>query len=633
MTATRPSVEASPNTHYVGRSVERREDRRFLTGTGRFTEDIVLPGMLHAAIVRSPYPHASITGIDTVHAAAQPGVVAVYCAADFSDDEAGPIVTDWVLPIMDGIPDRYMMAPDRVRYVGEPVAVVLAETRAQAEDAALLVDVDYAQLPVVTGAESAVADGAQLVHDRYPQNTSYVWHLGTGDFDVIAANADHVFEMRLVNQRVHASSLETRISLADYSPGTDTLAFYLGTQNVHVVRRNLALILGMPEHRVRVVTPAVGGGFGSKLCVYPEDVIVCAASRRLGRPVRWVESRSEHFTGTSGGRDHVEYVSLAATKEGKIQAIRATTYANLGAYVSGMGAGIPSVSGLMFPGCYDIALADVNIHGVFTNTSTTETYRGAGRPEAAYLIERAVDELARELGIDRIEIRRRNFIRPDQFPYDNACGMTYDSGDYETCMDKALEIVGWDDRLREIAQWREQGRIVGIGIGVYTEFCGFGDGPLLELLGFDRNSWEQAVVAVSRRGKATVQVGIDAAGQGHETSIAQVVATELGHPHRRRGGASGRYRHRPVRHGYLQLALHVQRRQCGQDRRAEGAAQGDGTGRPPPGSRRRRRGVPGRRLQRPCACPAVRRTELHLRGDQSRGLPRQWTCPRAWSPP
>ncbi len=384
--------------------------------------------MLHAAVVRSPVAHAIIRGIETSVAGAQPGVVAVYTAADFCDDEAGPLVTDWILPVMDGIPERHMMTGDRVRYVGEPVAVVIAETRAQADDAALLVDVHYDGLPAVVDAERAVADGAPLLHDRYPQNTSYIWHLGTGDFDEVAEKADHVFEIRLVNQRVHASSLEARVSLADYSPGTDTLTFYLGTQNVHVVRRNLALILGMPENRIRVVTPAVGGGFGSKLCVYPEDVIVCAASRRLRRPVRWVETRSEHFTGTSGGRDHVEYVSLATTREGRIQAMRVSTYANLGAYVSGMGAGIPSVSGLMFPGCYDFDVADVNIHGVFTNTSTTETYRGAGRPEAAYLIERSMDELAVQLGIDRLELRRRNFVRPEQFPYENACGMTYDSG-------------------------------------------------------------------------------------------------------------------------------------------------------------------------------------------------------------
>jgi carbon-monoxide dehydrogenase large subunit len=521
---------SAKKNHFLGVSVPRREDYRFLTGTGTFTEDVVLPGTLYAAIVRSPFPHADIVDIDVTEARAHEGVVEVFTAADFSDDEVGPIPTDWTLPVMDGIPDRPLMARDRVRYVGEPVAVVIAATRAGADDGAALVDVRYEQLPSVVDAEQAMADGAPLVHERYPRNTSYVWHLGTGDFEEVAEQADHVFTIRLVNQRLHASSLEARVSLADYAVGTDTLTLYLGTQNVHVVRRNLALALHMPEHRVRVVTPAVGGAFGSKLCLYPEDVIVCAASRRLRRPVRWVETRSEHFTGTSGGRDHVEYVSVAATREGKIQALRVTTYANLGAFVSGMGAGIPGVSGMMFPGCYDFQTADVNVHGIFTNTSTTETYRGAGRPEAAYLIERSIDELAVELGIDRIELRRRNFIRPDQFPYANACGMTYDSGDYEACMDRALELIGWDETVRRQAEQRSQGRIVGIGLATYTEFCGFGEGPVLQLIGFDRASWEQAVVSVSRLGKVTVQVGIDAAGQGHETSIAQVVATELGLP-------------------------------------------------------------------------------------------------------
>lgn len=515
---------------FIGKSLPRREDYRFLTGSGTFTEDIAASGMLCAAIVRSPHPHAAIIGIDVTRARAHAGVVAVFTGDDFPEQEIGPIPTDWTLPGMDGIPYRHLMARERVRYVGEPVAVVIAETRALAEDAASLVELDYDELPAVVDAEAATADGAPLVHDQYPKNTSYLWHLGAGEFDEVADKAGHVFNIRLVNQRVHASSLETRVSLADYSAGTQTLTLYLGTQNVHVIRRNVALALNMPEHRVRVVTPAVGGAFGSKLCVYPEDVIVSAASRRLCRPVRWVETRSEHFTGTSSGRDHVEYVTIAASEEGKIEALRVTTYANLGAYVSGMGAGIPAVSGMMFPGCYDFGIADVDVYGVFTNTSTTETYRGAGRPEAAYLIERSMDELAAELGIDPVEIRRRNFIQPGQFPYQNACGMTYDSGDYETCMDRALELIRWDETVREQAEQRKQGRVVGIGLASYTEFCGFGDGPVMELAGFDRATWEQAVVAITRRGKVIVEVGVDAAGQGHETSIAQIVATELGLP-------------------------------------------------------------------------------------------------------
>ncbi|HSV41598.1 MAG TPA: xanthine dehydrogenase family protein molybdopterin-binding subunit [Nocardioidaceae bacterium] len=527
MTSVAASHQAA-STNYVGESVPRREDFRFLTGTGTFSEDIKLAGMLHASLVRSTLAHADILTIETEAARAQPGVVAVFTAADFGDDEMGTIPTDWTLPIMDGIPDRYPLARNAVKYVGEPVAVVIAETRAQADDATHFVDVDYVERPVVVDTEAAAHEGAPLVHDRYERNTSYLWHLGTGDWEAVAAAADHVIDLRLVNQRVHASSLEARVSLADFQIGTGTLTLYLGTQNVHVVRRNLSIAIGIPENRIRVVTPAVGGAFGSKLCLYPEDVIVSAVSRRLRRPVRWAESRAEHFTGTSGGRDHVEYVSLAADKQGKIQALKVTTYANLGAYVSGMGAGIPVVSGMMFPGVYDIAVADVDIHGVFTNTSTTETYRGAGRPEAAYLIERAVDELAAKTGIDRIELRRRNFIQPDQFPYANATGMTYDSGDYEKALDKALEMIGWDELLAEHEAARSRGRIVGLGLSVYTEFCGFGDSHQLQLVGFDRATWEQSVITVTRTGSVIVQVGIDAAGQGHETSIAQIVATELG---------------------------------------------------------------------------------------------------------
>jgi carbon-monoxide dehydrogenase large subunit len=474
--------------------------------------------------------HADIVSINTDAARAQPGVVAVFTAADFGDDEMGTVPTDWTLPIMDGIPERYPLARDAVKYVGEAVAVVVAESRVQADDATVFVDVEYAERPAVVDTEGAVADGAPQVHERYERNTSYLWHLGTGDWDATAAAADHVVDVRLVNQRVHASSLEARVSIADYQVGSDTLTLYLGTQNVHVVRRNLSIAIGMPENRIRVVTPAVGGAFGSKLCLYPEDVIVSAVSRRLRRPVRWAETRAEHFTGTSGGRDHVEYVSLAADEQGKILGLKVTTYANLGAYVSGMGAGIPVVAGMAYPGVYDIPVADVDIHGVFTNTSTTETYRGAGRPEAAYLIERAVDELAAKMGIDRIELRRRNFIQPEQFPYSNSTGMTYDSGDYERALDKALEMIGWDELVAEQAAARSRGRIVGLGLSVYTEFAGFGDSYELQLIGFDRATWEQAVVTVTRTGSVIVQVGIDAAGQGHETSIAQIVASELGLP-------------------------------------------------------------------------------------------------------
>ncbi len=528
MTSTAAAPQPATSTQYLGVSVPRREDFRFLTGTGTFSEDITLTGMLYATLVRSTLAHADIVSINTDAARTMPGVVAVFTAADFSDDEMGTIPTDWTLPIMDGIPDRYPLARETVKYVGEAVAVVIAETRAQADDAAYFVDVEYAERPSVVDAEAATREGAPLVHDRYEANTSYVWHLGTGDWDAAAASADHVIDVRLVNQRVHASSLEARVSIADYQVGTGTLTLYLGTQNVHVVRRNLSIAIGIPENRIRVVTPAVGGAFGSKLCLYPEDVIVSAVSRRLRKPVRWAETRAEHFTGTSGGRDHVEYVSLAADDQGKIQALKVTTYANLGAYISGMGAGIPVVSGMVFPGVYDITVADVDIHGVFTNTSTTETYRGAGRPEAAYLIERAVDELAAKIGIDRVELRRRNFIQPHQFPYANATGMTYDSGDYEKALDKALEMIGWDELLAEHEVARAQGRIVGLGLSVYTEFCGFGESYQLQLVGFDRATWEQSVVTMTRTGSVIVQVGIDAAGQGHETSIAQIVATELG---------------------------------------------------------------------------------------------------------
>jgi carbon-monoxide dehydrogenase large subunit len=512
---------------YVGSPVLRREDRRFLTGQARYTEDIVPNGLLHCSIVRSDEAHADIVSIDAAAARRAPGVVAIFTAEDLGD-ELPAIPTDWILPVMCGIPERYALARDRVRFVGEAVAIVVAETRPLADDAARLIEVEYAPLPVVTRAEQALEASALQLHDDFPGNRAFDWRMGEGDFDAAAARADVVVDLKLINQRVSASPMEGRATIADYDRGTDHLTLHTGTQNVHVVRRNLSRATGIPEHHIRVIAPSEGGGFGAKLCLYPEDALLTIVSRRLGRPVRWAETRSENFVGTSHGRDHVDYVSIAATREGRMLAIKVESFANVGAYVSGMGVGIPAVFSLMASGCYDFEETSCVVHGVFTNTTTTETYRGAGRPEAAYMVERAVDAVAAKLQMDPAELRRRNFVQPDRFPYRNGVGFMLDSGNYELALDKALEMLGYDDARERQAQARREGRLVGIGMGSYVEFCGFGE--CWELLGFDRSAWEQAVVVASRTGKVTVQVGIVAAGQGHETTIAQLVAQELGLP-------------------------------------------------------------------------------------------------------
>ncbi|HEX6451582.1 MAG TPA: xanthine dehydrogenase family protein molybdopterin-binding subunit [Trebonia sp.] len=525
MTAT-PYRGKAELRSYLGKSELRREDLRFLTGTGRYVDDIVLPGTLHACFVRSQVAHARLRDIDTARARAAGGVVAVVTAADLGD-ALPTIPCDWILPMMPGIPVRYALARDRVRFVGEAVAVVVAETPAQAADAAALVEVDYEPLPVVTNQEEAYQAGAPQLHDEFPGNLVFDWPMGRGDFETAVAESDIQVDLRLINQPVSASPLECRAVIADYHVGTDQVTLYTSTQAPHVVRKLLCEATGWPENLVRVIAPDVGGGFGAKLCLYPEDAVLPLLSRHVGRPVKWVETRSENLTSTSHGRDHVELVSVAATKDGKILGLKVETFANLGAYVSGMGVGIPAVFALMVPGCYDIEHVSCLVHGVLTNTATTETYRGAGRPEASYLMERAIEALGARLGIDPVEIRRRNYVRPEQFPYQNGCGFIMDTGDYEASLDLAVRNLDYA-AARDLQQKaREEGRLVGIGVSSYVEFTGHGELNTIRMLGFDRPGWEHATVEVSRNGKITVQSGLKSTGQGHETTMAQLVADRM----------------------------------------------------------------------------------------------------------
>ncbi|MDR7467343.1 MAG: molybdopterin-dependent oxidoreductase, partial [Armatimonadota bacterium] len=428
-------------------------------------------------------------------------------------------------------PPHPAIATDRVRYVGDAVAVVVAEDRYSARDGADRVKVDYAPLPVVTAAEQAVAGGAPLLHEQAPQNIAFRWKVTGGDAAAAFAQADAVISQRFVNQRLIANAMETRGAVADYNPNTGDLTLWVTSQNPHIHRVILSGVLGIPEHRLRVISPEVGGGFGSKIFVYPDEAIVAFCSRELGRPVKWVEDRRENYLVTAHGRDHVTDVALAVRRDGTLLGLRGRTYANLGAYLSTAAPGVPTIlHGLMLSGAYVLPAIDYEVVGVFTNTAPVDAYRGAGRPEATYLVERLMDLAAGELGLDPIEIRRRNFIRKEQFPYTVVTGITYDSGDYEHALDTALRMLdypAWRERQR---RGPTDGKLIGIGACTYVEICGLGPSPVAGAVGFQGGLWGSAVIRVHPTGKVNVFIGEKPHGQGEETTFAQVVSDELGVP-------------------------------------------------------------------------------------------------------
>ncbi len=514
---------------YFGRGVKRREDPKLITGQGHYTDDIAPPSVLHAEILRSPYAHARITSIDTSAAKSMPGVVAVYTGADIKDRFAG-IPVGWVLPDMK-MPAHPALAHDKVRHVGDGVALVVADQRYIARDALDAIVVEYEPLPVATNQEEAVKDGAPLVHDDVPNNTSFVWGFGDGSFDKAAAGAEVHLKQRIVNQRLIPTAIETRNVLAQWEPGTEELTLHTSTQIPHLVRLLLCLTMGLPEQKVRVVAPDVGGAFGSKLYFYAEEALCAFATRELARPVKWTETRSENYLATTHGRDHIQDVELSATRDGVITGLKATVYANLGAYLSTFAPAIPSILfGVMLSGVYKIPAVECKVYGVMTNTTPVDAYRGAGRPEATYLVERMVDLLARELGVDPVEVRRKNFIGPDEFPYATSTGVTYDSGRYAMNLDKALEAAGYKELRQRQQELRRQGRYLGVGLTTYIEICGIAPSQVFGALGAQAGGWESATVRVHPTGKVSVYSGSCASGQGHLTSFAQIVADELGLP-------------------------------------------------------------------------------------------------------
>jgi carbon-monoxide dehydrogenase large subunit len=533
-------------TEVLGARVKRVEDARFITGTGRYLDDISFPGMTHMAILRSPYAHANIRSIDTTAARAMPGVVAVFTGSDIPYN---PLPMAWPAGGASGIQNNVntprALATDGVKWTGEGVAAVVAETAEQAADALEAIRVDWEPLPAVVDAEKATQPGAPQLHENAPSNVVFEWAVGDKPAtDAAIDGAEVVVRQRLVNQRLIPNPMEVRGDIGWYNPGTDEYTVWMSSQTPHIQRLLLtAFVTGIPEHKVRCISPDVGGAFGTKIFCYADMALVMFASKAIGgRPVKWVETRRENYQSTTHGRDHVTYVEVAATRDGVVTGLRVKTYANLGGRLSTIGPGVPTtLYGRILSGPYKIPAVHCEVTGVYTNTTFVDAYRGAGRPEATYVVERAMDLVADELGIDPAEIRRRNFLPPDSFPYDNPSGLLtavngaklyIDSGNYEPALDKALAMVGYDDLASRRAEAKGRGKLLGVGLSTYIEVCGVAPSKWIGAVGegWGAAMWESCNIKVHLTGKVVVTMGTQPQGQGHETTFAQIVAHELGVP-------------------------------------------------------------------------------------------------------
>ena len=512
-----------------GSGIRRREDPRLITGRASYTDDITLPGMVHAAILRSPYAHANIRSIETGGAEGQPGVLAVFTGRD-TDGVLNGVPCAWLVPDSDlKTPEHPPIAKDKVRYVGDAVAVVVAESRYQAEDALEHIDVDYEPLDVVMNPKRAAQDGAPQLHDDAPNNIAFHWVVVGGDADSAFAAADVTVGETINHQRLIANAMEPRSAVAQWVAATGDLTLWSTSQNPHIARFLTSVVTEVPEHKIRVIAPEVGGGFGSKIPYYADEAITAFCGMKLGVPVKWTETRSENYQATTQGRDHVQEVEMAATSDGKITGIRATVYAGMGAYLSTAGPGVPTIlHGLMYSGPYDIANISGDVYGVFNNGTPVDAYRGAGRPEATMLIERLVDLLAAKLDLDPVELRRKNLIPKFEDGHDVATGITYDSGDYEATLDTCLDAAGYTALRSEQEKARSEGRYMGIGVGTYVEICGLGPSQVAGAVGFQGGLWESAIVRFHPTGKVNVMIGSSPHGQGEETTFAQIVAEEVG---------------------------------------------------------------------------------------------------------
>ncbi|WP_069803041.1 xanthine dehydrogenase family protein molybdopterin-binding subunit [Thermogemmatispora onikobensis] len=515
----------------VGTPIKRREDPRLITGQATYVDDLKLPGMLYMAVLRSPYGHARIRSINTEAAKQAPGVVAVYTAQDLKG-VVGTIPVAAPLPphITNGMGRRGPLAEGKVRFFGDPVAVVIAESRYGARDALDLIEVDYEPLPAVVDPEKAAQPDAPLLYEEFGTNVAASVRPPTDEIDRVfaetQANGGVVVKQRIVNQRLAPSPMETRGVVAEFRKADRTLTIWSSSQIPHLLRNYLAEQLGLPQHQVRVIVPEVGGGFGCKLNIYPEEALAAFAAMKTGRPVKWIEDRSENLAVTIHGRDQIDYVEVAATREGKITGLKVHVVSDLGAYLQFFTDVIAIAFTLpMICGCYDIPVAYGSCDIVFTNKAPTDAYRGAGRPEAAYIAERAVDLVAHALGKDPAEVRMINFVKPEQFPHKMATGTVYDSGNYQLALEKAMQLIGYQQLRAEQAQKRAQGKLMGIGISSYVEICGIGPKGLTPF-----GLYESARVRVDQSGDVLIYTGASPHGQGEETTFAQIAADEFGIP-------------------------------------------------------------------------------------------------------
>ncbi|MDQ2899503.1 MAG: xanthine dehydrogenase family protein molybdopterin-binding subunit [Acidobacteriota bacterium] len=504
----------------VGKRIRRREDPRLITGGATYVEDIKMPEMHYACILRSPHGAARIKSIDTKAAAAHPGVAAVFTGADI--ESVGPVPCGASLPGL-RVPVHSILARDRVYFVGHPVAVVVANDRYVAADALDLIEVDYDPTQAVSDPEKALAPGAPAVHPEWPDNTAFNYHQEGGDTAKAFAEAEVVIKQRITSQRLVPTAMETRGVVAEYKSGERALTIYSSTQIPHLMRTLVAQMLGLHENKLRVITPEVGGGFGSKLNVYAEEALMGFIAMKIGKPVKWIESRRENFQCTIHGRGHVDYYELAAKRDGTVLGLKLKLIQDLGAYHQLLTPAIPTLSVLMMPGLYKFKSICADIVGVFTNCVPTDAYRGAGRPEATHGIERMMDMLAAELKMDPAEIRFKNFVGNDEFPYTTTTGLSYDSGNYSLPLKKALEIADYAGARAEQRKAKAAGKLLGIGISTYGEICAIGPSPATPAGG-----WESATVKIEPSGTVTVMTGASPHGQGEETTFAQIVADELG---------------------------------------------------------------------------------------------------------
>ena len=519
----------------IGASVKRTEDIRFITGKGHYVDDVNRPGQAYAFFLRSPHAHATIDKIDTSAALKSPGVVAILTGDDIAADKVGGLICGWMIHSKDGSPMKAgahpALAQGKVRYVGDHVAVVIADTLAQARDAAEKIEVSYTQLPAVVDTAKAASPGQPQLHDVAPLNTIFNWHIGDkATTDAAFASAAHVTKLDLVNNRLIPNAMEPRAAVAEYDLGIDATTLFTTSQNPHVARLVLSAFIGLaPEHKLRVIAPDVGGGFGSKIFIYPEETVCAWAAKKIDRPVKWTADRTESFVSDAHGRDHVSHAELALDAAGKITGLRVHTIANLGAYMSTFSSSVPTyLYGLLLSGQYDIPNIYCEVDAVYTNTAPVDAYRGAGRPEATFLVERIVELAARELGKDSAEFRRQNFV--SSFPHQTPVLLNYDVGDYPKALDKALLLADYKGVAQRKAASAAKGKLRGVGISAYIEACGLAPSKAVGSLGAGVGLWELAEVRVNPIGTVEVLTGSHSHGQSHETTFAQLVSDRLGIP-------------------------------------------------------------------------------------------------------